>query len=393
VFIINKTDSDGNVRNPNTILVGDNIIISDDPATPPITGFARYVVIEDPTDHGAWWSAPVVRTDTSGSTAPPAQDTILRVTLYLTSTVIKLDEIADVEATAPANDSLLVFKTASGKWEAGTGITGPQGPAGPAGADGQDVTWRGDWIPSTPYALQDIVREGTQTWICTLAVTSATPPGSDPTHWEMVTTDGATGPQGPKGDTGLTGPAGADGATGPQGPKGDTGLQGPAGADGAQGPQGIQGPKGDTGATGADGATGPQGPQGLKGDTGLQGPAGADGAQGPQGIQGPKGDTGAAGADGAQGPQGIQGPVGPAGADGAPGATGPAGPTAVSAQTPNLASLGSDNLLRVAPDFAVPTTSPGKAPDAGGSLRTTFFLTAPPDAALGSDGDIAIVVG
>ncbi len=49
---------------------------------------------------------------------------------------------------------------------------------------------------------------------------------------------GATGPQGPKGDTG---------ATGPQGPKGNTG---------ATGPQGPQGPKGDTGATG------PQGPSG-----------------------------------------------------------------------------------------------------------------------------------
>jgi hypothetical protein len=46
---------------------------------------------------------------------------------------------------------------------------------------------------------------------------------------------GATGLQGPKGDTG---------ATGSQGPKGDTGATGP------------QGPKGDTGAPGADGKTG-----------------------------------------------------------------------------------------------------------------------------------------
>lgn len=50
-----------------------------------------------------------------------------------------------------------------------------------------------------------------------------------------------------------------------------------------QGPQGIQGPKGDTGATGPQG---PQGIQGPKGDTGPQGP------KGDQGIQGPKGDTG-----------------------------------------------------------------------------------------------------
>lgn len=49
--------------------------------------------------------------------------------------------------------------------------------------------------------------------------------------------------QGPKGDTGLTGP---------QGPKGDTGLQGV---------QGLKGDKGDTGATG------PQGPKGSDGLT------------------------------------------------------------------------------------------------------------------------------
>ena len=100
---------------------------------------------------------------------------------------------------------------------------------------------------------------------------------------------GATGPQGPKGDTGATG------ATGPQGPKGDTG------ATGATGPQGPQGLKGDTGATGATGATGPQGPQGLKGDTGA---TGATGATGPQGPQGPKGDTGATGATGPSGTTG-----------------------------------------------------------------------------------------
>jgi hypothetical protein len=43
--------------------------------------------------------------------------------------------------------------------------------------------------------------------------------------------------------------------------------------------------------------------------------------------------------------------------------------------------------------FTGTVTAPGLAPDAGPSVRNTYFLTAPPDAALGSDGDIAIVVG
>jgi Collagen triple helix repeat (20 copies) len=59
----------------------------------------------------------------------------------------------------------------------------------------------------------------------------------------------ATGPQGPKGDTGLQGPVG------PQGPKGDTGLQGPVGP---------QGPKGDTGLQGPVGPQGPPGPAGAR---------------------------------------------------------------------------------------------------------------------------------
>jgi hypothetical protein len=112
---------------------------------------------------------------------------------------------------------------------------------------------------------------------------------------------GAQGPQGPKGDTGAQGPKGDTGATGA---KGATGSQGPAGttptigSNGnwylgssdtgkpSRGATGPQGPKGDTGA---------QGPQGPKGDTGAQGAKGDTGARGPQGPQGPKGDTGAQG--------------------------------------------------------------------------------------------------
>lgn len=122
---------------------------------------------------------------------------------------------------------------------------------------------------------------------------------------------GATGPQGlqgPKGDTGATG---AQGPKGDKGDKGDTGDQGPqglkgdTGATGPQGPQGIQGPKGDTGPTGA------QGPKGDTGAAGLQGPAGADST-----VPGPKGDKGDTGATGATGPKGDTGATGSAGADG-----------------------------------------------------------------------------
>ncbi len=146
---------------------------------------------------------------------------------------------------------------------------------------------------------------------------------------------GAQGPQGPKGDTGAQGPKGDTGATGS---KGATGSQGPAGttptigsngnwflgstdtgkpsrgATGPQGPKGdtgAKGPKGDTGATGAKGATGSQGPAGTTPTIGSNGnwflgstDTGKP-SRGATGPQGPKGDTGA------RGPQGPQGPAGP----------------------------------------------------------------------------------
>jgi hypothetical protein len=117
---------------------------------------------------------------------------------------------------------------------------------------------------------------------------------------------GATGPQGPKGDTGAAGATGAQGLKGDTGAAGATGAQGLKGDTGAAGATGAQGLKGDTGAAGATGA------QGLKGDTG---------AAGATGVQGLKGDTGAAGATGAQGLKGDTGATGPQGA------TGPTGPS------------------------------------------------------------------
>lgn len=98
----------------------------------------------------------------------------------------------------------------------------------------------------------------------------------------------------PRGATGIQGPKGETGATGDRGPQG---LQGEKGERGPQGEIGPQGPKGETGATG------PQGPTGKQGPTGPVGPAGSPG---PQGIQGPKGDAG---------PQGPRGPQGPSGGE------------------------------------------------------------------------------
>jgi len=65
-------------------------------------------------------------------------------------------------------------------------------------------------------------------------ILSLTPPGSYILFPDGTTQDTST-IQGPKGDTGSTGPQGPKGdtgSTGPQGPKGDTGSTGPSGSGG-----------------------------------------------------------------------------------------------------------------------------------------------------------------
>ena len=186
---------------------------------------------------------------------------------------------------------------------------------------------------------------------------------------------GATGPQGPKGDTGETGPQGPKGdtgATGPQGPKGDTGDTGPQGPKGDTGETGPQGPKGDTGNTG------PQGPKGDTGDTGPQGPKGDTGETGPQG---PKGDTG---------PQGPKGDTGPQGPKGETGATGPAGTSATIAvgtvttlpSGSNATVTNSGTSSSAVFDFGIPRGPKGDA----GTITTVVANSLSSDVAYSSSG-------
>lgn len=109
------------------------------------------------------------------------------------------------------------------------------------------------------------------------------------------------------GQTGPTGPAGAQGATGDTGPIGNTG---PIGATGYTGPQGPLGPTGYTGHTGETGYTGPGN---FTGPTGFTGPTPSDGATGPTGYTGPQGMASTTGATGYTGPSGTDGATGPTG--------------------------------------------------------------------------------
>jgi hypothetical protein len=203
-----------------------------------------------------------------------------------------------------------------------TGSIGSIGPAGPTGTIGI-VT---DWSSSTVYQVGQVVFNPINgSSYAAIQPNFNVPPTSDPTVWNLIAEQGATGPTGPAGPigpTGLTGPAGAAGSvgnTGPTGAPGPTGTFSQAGnwsngtpyvagqvvfcttctTDGSSyialfTNTGIDPPTNpaiwhlvaQAGAAGAAGATGSAGSQGAQGNAGPQGP------QGPQGIAGTNGTGG-----------------------------------------------------------------------------------------------------
>lgn len=104
------------------------------------------------------------------------------------------------------------------------GAQGPQGPTGPQGSAGVSVTWTGTWSNTRTYNTNEGVSFGTASYVSLVGGNTGNQPDISPTQWQIIATQGATGP------------AGATGATGPQGPQGP---QGPMGATGATGPSGT----------------------------------------------------------------------------------------------------------------------------------------------------------
>lgn len=155
-----------------------------------------------------------------------------------------------------------------------TGAAGPMGAAGAMGPQGPPVTFRGEWLIGTAYALGDAVAYGGSSYV-SLAANVGREPDLSPEYWGLLAASGAAGPAGAAGAAGMQGPMGFAGPTGPMGPQG---LAGPAGPAGPQGPTGQTGPTGPAGAQGAAGATGANGIPGANGTNGK------DGAAGPPGI-------------------------------------------------------------------------------------------------------------
>jgi len=84
-----------------------------------------------------------------------------------------------------------------------TGPIGAQGPIGPQGVPGPvgpaGLNWQGAWVSGTSYVIDDAVGYGGASYFCILATSGTTDPATDTTHWALLASQGAIGPQGPQG--------------------------------------------------------------------------------------------------------------------------------------------------------------------------------------------------
>ena len=242
------------------------------------------------------------------------------------------------------------------------GVQGPQGEAGADGANGVSITWIGEYADASEIKNAAALNAYFNTKDgCSYIYDGST--------WKPLALKGATGEQGPQGETGQTGAQGPQGETGATGAAGENGISivwrgnfadaseienvailnvyfnttdgcsyiydgtkwTLLAAKGATGETGSQGPQGETGATGTSitwkgsFATAPSEP-GLywayfNTNDGCsyifdgtdwtllaaKGDKGDQGETGATGAQGPQGETGAAGATGATGAAGTDG--------------------------------------------------------------------------------------
>ncbi len=102
------------------------------------------------------------------------------------------------------------------------GVAGAQGATGPAGLQGPPVSFRGEWLASSTYAVGDAVFFNGSAYIATATV-NGDAPGVSPA-WSLLVQQGSAGAAGSQGIQGPTGLAGANGAVGPQGAAGPVGL-------------------------------------------------------------------------------------------------------------------------------------------------------------------------
>jgi len=267
-------------------------------------------------------------------------------------------------------------------YQGNQGNQGPQGIQGVQGNQGNQGTkypWKGAWVTSTSYVINDCVGEGGSGYVCVSDHTSETW-STDLAYprWNLLV---QMGNQGNQGDIGSQGSIGSQGVQGIQGSQGNIGVQGSQGIQGIQGIQGSQGTQGNQGLIGTQGNQGSQGNQGDQGeDSTVAGPQGTQGNQGNQGFQGADST-----AVGTQGPQGYQGNIGTTGSQGTQGNQG-ASVTGVQGNQGSTGSQGNQGVQGVQGVQGNQGSMASLSVTTKGDIQT--YSTTPARLPVGTDGQV-----
>jgi hypothetical protein len=93
--------------------------------------------------------------------------------------------------------------------QAWANITNLKGPTGDTGATGTSFNWRGSWVSTTVYAVNDVVSRLGSTYINTTANTGSDPNTDAGAHWALMAQAGTAGSPGTAGGAGPTGTRGS----------------------------------------------------------------------------------------------------------------------------------------------------------------------------------------
>ena len=128
-------------------------------------------------------------------------------TLEIDGTLI-VPVVASLPAVAVANQGAFVYLSTDSTlyvqeataWVPAPGSKGDQGDQGLQGDTGPGFTWRASWVPSTGYAVRNVLRYNDNIYVCTQAHSSNSLrlPGTSggASYWDLMLPKGSKGDQG-----------------------------------------------------------------------------------------------------------------------------------------------------------------------------------------------------
>ena len=121
----------------------------------------------------------------------------VNTTSYIVGDIVSHSSSAWIAVSANTNSEPSMTSTDWNEFAEGgiAGQDGERGEDGTPGADGVGFNWRGAWVSTAAYVVNDIVRDGGSAWICTVDNTNEQPSGQSG-FWDLYAQRGEDGDDG-----------------------------------------------------------------------------------------------------------------------------------------------------------------------------------------------------